>query len=83
MEITKLSTKGQVVIPEMFRRDFGAGTSFVVSKKNNMIVLKAVEGLNSEEEKELIELEKIWKEINSGKCKSYSEKDFFKEMKKW
>ena len=83
MEITKLSTKGQIVIPEIFGKGFDVGTPFVVSKRENMIVLKVVEGLSSEEEKELIELEKIWKDIDSGKAKSYSEEEFFNEMKKW
>ena len=48
MEITKLSTKGQIVIPEIFRKGFDVGTPFVVSKRENMIVLKVVEGLSSE-----------------------------------
>jgi len=33
MEITKLSTKGQVVIPEEIRVDIEVGTPFTVTKK--------------------------------------------------
>lgn len=83
MEITKLSTKGQVVIPESLRKDIGFGTAFIVSKQNDLIILKKVEGLTKSEMKEMKELDKIWKEIDSGKCESYTEKDFFKKMKEW
>ena len=83
MEITKLSTKGQVVIPESFRKDISSGTAFIVSKQNDLIILKKVEGLTKQEMVEMKELDKIWKEIDSGKCKSYTEKDFFKKMKEW
>ena len=83
MEITKLSTKGQVVIPESLRKDLSSGTAFIVSKQNDLIVLKRIEGLTKQEMKEMKELDKIWKEIDSGKCESYTEKEFFKKMKEW
>lgn len=83
MEVTKLSTKGQIVLPEKLRRDIKVGTPFVVTKKDDLIVLKKVAGLTKEEEKEMKELDKIWKDIDAGNCKSYSVEEFFKEMKKW
>ena len=83
MEITKLSTKGQIVIPESFRKDMDSGTAFIVSKQNDLIILKKVEGLTKQEMEEMKELDKIWKEIDGGKCESYTEKDFFKKMKEW
>lgn len=83
MEITKLSTKGQVVIPESLRKNMDSGTAFIVSKQNDLIILKKIEGLTKQEMEEMKELDKIWKEIDSGKCESYTEKDFFKKMKEW
>ncbi len=83
MEITTLSTKGQIVIPERLRRDYKTGSSFVVSKINEMLVLKPIHGLTEAEKKELKELETIWKEIDSGKADKYSEKEFFQAMKQW
>ncbi|MFT4308893.1 MAG: AbrB/MazE/SpoVT family DNA-binding domain-containing protein [Candidatus Woesearchaeota archaeon] len=83
MNITKLSTKGQVVIPEKLRKDYNVGESFTVYKVKEMIVLKPIKDLTKEEEKELKELEKIWAEIDQGKAKKYSEKEFFKAMSKW
>lgn len=83
MEVTKISTKGQVVIPESIREGIDIGTPFIVTKTDNMIILKKVEGLTEEEKKELKELDKIWKEIDEGKGTSMSVNEFFKEMKSW
>ena len=38
MEITKLSTKGQIVIPEKMRKEIKVGTPFTVTKKDNLII---------------------------------------------
>ena len=83
METTKLSTKGQVVIPEEIREGMDAGTIFIVTRRNDLIILKKAEGLTKQEMEEMKELDKIWKEIDSGKCKSYSEKEFFEKLKEW
>jgi len=83
MEVTKLSTKGQIVIPERMRRGIREGTAFVVSRHDDLIILKKVEGLTEEEEKEMKELDRIWKDIDDGKCTTYSEKEFFEQMQKW
>ncbi|MBU2616993.1 MAG: AbrB/MazE/SpoVT family DNA-binding domain-containing protein [Nanoarchaeota archaeon] len=83
MEITKLSTKGQIVIPESLRKGLQTGTPFVVSRQEGLIVLKEVKDLTKDEIEEIKELNKIWKEIDSGKCESYTESEFFKKMKEW
>lgn len=83
METTKLSTKGQIVIPEGLRNGFDEGTIFTITRKNNLIVLKRVEGLSQEEEKEMDELKLIWKEVDEGNCEIYEVEDFFKRMKSW
>ncbi len=81
MEITKLSTKGQIVIPESMRKDLEVGSAFRVIKKGNLIVLKGIEGFSKEEMEEMKELDKIWKDIDGGKCESHSVDDFFKKLK--
>ncbi len=83
MEITKLSTKGQIVIPDSIRKDFEVGSVFKVMKKGNLIVLKGIEGFSKEEIEEMKELDKIWKDIDSGKGKTTSVEEFLKEMKTW
>ncbi len=83
MQITKLSTKGQIVIPEEIRDKIKVVTPFVVTREGDLIILKKVEGLTKEEMKEMKELDKIWKDIDEGKGVALSEKEFFKEMDTW
>ena len=83
MEITKLSTKGQIVIPEEIRRGINVGTPFLIIKQDNLIILKKIEGLKKQEMEEIKELDKIWKEIDSGECESYSEEEFLIKLKEW
>ncbi len=83
MEITKLSTKGQIVIPEIIRRDIDVGTSFTVIKQNDLIILKKVKEMTEQELEEMKELDKIWEEIDQGKGVSLSTEDFLKEMDSW
>ncbi|MCK5624292.1 AbrB/MazE/SpoVT family DNA-binding domain-containing protein [Candidatus Pacearchaeota archaeon] len=83
MEITKLSTKGQIVIPENLRKNFQEGTAFNVVQQNDLIILKPVKGLTNEELKEMKELERIWKDIDKGKGTTVDVEDFIKEMENW
>lgn len=83
MEITKLSTKGQIVLPEKIRKNIESGTAFIVSKQNDLIILKKVEGLSNQEIKEMKELDKIWKDIDDGKGTTMDVNEFLKEMKTW
>ncbi|MBT3866116.1 hypothetical protein HOF78_03385 [Candidatus Woesearchaeota archaeon] len=83
MEITKLSTKGQIVIPEKLRSDLAVGEAFVVIKKENLLVLRKIEGLSKIEIQELEELQKIWNEIDEGNCKTSTKDEFIKEMESW
>ncbi|MBT4577314.1 AbrB/MazE/SpoVT family DNA-binding domain-containing protein [Candidatus Woesearchaeota archaeon] len=83
MEITKLSTKGQIVIPEKLRSDLEVGEAFVVIKKENLLVLRKIEGLSKTEIQELEELQKIWNEIDKGNCKTSTQDGFIKEMESW
>ena len=96
MEITKLSTKGQIVIPENFRKNFEVGSSFVVSKINEMIVLKPIKGLTKKEEKseKLEQPNKVEKNVKTEQKEDNLEKNTkleskdkesknSKEAKKW
>ena len=83
METTKLSSKGQVVIPEKIRHGIEIGTPFTVTRKDNLIILKSVGGLTKKEKKEIEELNEIWNEGDQGKCETYSEEEFFKKLKEW
>ena len=83
MIVTKLSTKGQIVIPNEIRSGFDSGTVFAVTRKNDLIVLKKLKNYTEKELKEIAELDKIWSEIDEGKTKSYSKEEFFRAFDSW
>lgn len=86
IETTRMSSKGQVVIPSGFRRHIKEGDTLLVLKNNEQIILK----LASAMDKQLAEdiefarrTEEAWKEIEAGKGVRMSAGDFLKEMKNW
>lgn len=84
--MTKVSSKGQVVIPRVVRRKLGIkrGSVFAVSAKNDMIVLKKLDtGIKPEDLRTLKLIEEAWEDMEKGRYKAYSKKAFFKEFKKW
>lgn len=83
MKITKLSTRGQIVIPEEMRNNMKIGTAFVVTKKDDLIILKKIKGLTKQEMEEMKELDKIWEEIDTGKGITLNKEEFLKEMNIW
>ena len=85
-ELTKASSKGQIVIPSVVRRRLGIkrGSVFAVSAEGDMIVLKKLEtGMKPEDLRTLKLIEEAWNDIEKGRHKVYSKKAFFKEFKKW
>jgi AbrB family looped-hinge helix DNA binding protein len=85
-ELTKASSKGQIVIPSMVRRQLGIkrGSVFAVSARKDMIVLKKLEtGMKPEDLKTLKLIEEAWNDIEEGRYRVYSRRAFFKEFKKW
>ena len=85
-ELTRASSKGQVVIPSLVRRQLGIkrGNVFAVTARNDMIVLKKLDTRTKPEDLKTLKLiEKAWKDMEEGRYKVYSKKGFFKEFKKW
>jgi len=85
-ELTRASSKGQIVIPSIVRRQLGIkkGSVFAVSASKDMIVLKRLEtGMKAEDLKTLKRIEEAWNDIEKGRYKVYSRKAFTKEFKKW
>ncbi len=86
IELTKLSSKGQIVIPRDLREKMGLniGEVLAVSTRKNLIVLKKIENPILESDlKTLNEIENAWKEIESGKCRKMGSEEFLKEISKW
>jgi AbrB family looped-hinge helix DNA binding protein len=85
-ELTRASSKGQIVIPRDLRRKLGIieGSIFAISAMKNMIVLRKLDtGMKPEDLKTLKLLEEAWEDVEKGRSKVYSKEAFFKEFKKW
>jgi AbrB family looped-hinge helix DNA binding protein len=85
-ELTKVSSKGQIVIPTVVRRKLGIkrGSVFAVSAMRDLIVLKKLEtGIKPEDLRTLKLIEEAWEDVERGRYKIYPKKAFFKEFKKW
>lgn len=85
-ELTKLSSKGQIVIPTSIRKKLSIknGTYLAVSAKKDMLVMKKMDTkMKPEDLKTLKLIQEAWDDIEKGRYKAYSVKDFFKELKKW
>jgi len=86
ISITKISSKGQIVIPQDMREGLSKGEKLVIIKNGEQIILKKMDDFdkNLEEDLEFAKkTEEAWKEIETGKGISMEFDDFIKEMKKW
>ena len=86
IETTKMSSKGQVVIPSSFRKNIKEGDTLIVFKNNDQIILKPASAMDkqlAEDIKFAKRTEEAWKEIEEGKGVKMSVDDFLREMKSW
>jgi AbrB family looped-hinge helix DNA binding protein len=86
IEITKISSKGQVVIPLSVRRKLSIqdGEILAVSTENDLIVLKKVKNpMEAEDILTLKEIKEAWKEIAQGKYRKMGKEEFLKEIETW
>jgi len=86
IDITRMSSKGQIVIPFEMRKDIKEGEKLIVIKSGNQIILKKASKMD-EQLKEDIEFarrtEEAYKRIEAGEGISMEFDEFIKEMKKW
>ena len=86
INITKISSRGQVVIPLNMRDDLKEGEELVVIKNNSQIILKKASDF-SENLREDLEFakrtEEAWKSIEKGEFVDVDSKNLSEEMDKW
>ena len=84
--ITKMSSKGQIVIPTEMRKNLKEGEKLIIIQNKGQLILKKASDL-SKTLKEDIEFakrtEQAWKRIEAGKGIKMDFDDFIEEMKKW
>lgn len=84
--ITKMSSKGQIVIPAEMRQEIHEGEKLIIIKNDEQLILKKVKDLEKNLKDDLIfakRTEEAWKRYEKGKFKSMDSKDFLKELEKW
>jgi AbrB family looped-hinge helix DNA binding protein len=84
IDITRLSSKGQIVIPAELRKDMKEGEKILIIRDNDKIILKKTDSMdkNLKEDLEFARrTEEAWKEIEQGKGKSYTLEEFHKHLK--
>jgi AbrB family looped-hinge helix DNA binding protein len=87
-ELTRISSKGQVVIPAKVRSSLGLkpGSLFAIltKPKSGIVVLKKVDNRTLQVDLGLLrEVEKAWKEIARGKARKASKQRFLEELQTW
>jgi AbrB family looped-hinge helix DNA binding protein len=86
-ELVKLSSKGQLVIPQDIRktRNIKEGSVFAISSpKKDVLVLKRITNPLLQEDLEILkEVEEAWEEIKQGRYKESSKEDFLKDLESW
>ena len=84
--LTKISTKGQIVIPNDLRNDFKTGEKLIVIKSDNRLIIKKASDLegNLKEDLEFAKrTEEAWKRYEKGEFVSMDKDDFLTALKKW
>jgi AbrB family looped-hinge helix DNA binding protein len=84
--ITKLSSKGQVVIPSEMRADFGEGEKLVIIKNGEQLILKKASDLDKNFAEDLAfarRTEEALKRYENGLFKELNTRDFTNELEKW
>jgi len=84
--ITKMSSKGQVVIPTELRGNIKVGEKLLIIKGDDKIIMKKANKLDSQFEEDLEfarRTEQAWKRIEKGQGIKMEFDEFIKDMKKW
>ena len=82
--IAKVSTKGQIVIPNPLRREIQTGDEFLIVKDEKRMILKNVKDMAKDLREDLVfaeRVEKAWQDYDKGKFIKKSKDDFLKELR--
>ena len=86
INITKMSSKGQIVIPAEIRKHFSKGEKFIIMKEGNLIILKSTRNMdkNFEEDLEFAKrTEEAFKRYEKGEFTEVSDEKFLEMLEEW
>ena len=84
--ITKMSSKGQVVIPSEMRTDIKEGEKLIIIRSNGQLIMKKATEMDKRLEEDIEfarRTEEAWKRYKKGEFTEMDSKDFLKELEKW
>lgn len=85
-ELTRMSSKGQLVIPNQIRKDLKIreGDVFAASSDNEIIILKKIKNpITKDDLITLKEVAEAWEQIEQGRKKTMESEEFLKKLDKW
>lgn len=84
--ITKMSSRGQIVIPADMRENLKEGEKLAIIRNNDQLILKKVSDFSSALEEDLEfakRTEEAYKRYEKGEFVEMQADDFFEEIQKW
>jgi AbrB family looped-hinge helix DNA binding protein len=84
--VTKMSSKGQVVIPAEMRKGIKEGEQIIIIKAGNQIIMEKVSKFSKKLKEDLIfakRTEEAWKRYDKGEFVEMDFDEFMKDVKKW
>lgn len=84
--ITRMSSKGQIVIPAEMRGGFQEGDKLLLIQTEGQLIMKKASTLDKALKADLEfakRTEEAWKSYEKGEFKSMNSKDFLDELAKW
>lgn len=84
--ITKVSSKGQIVIPSNLRKNFAQGEELLIIKNKDQMVLHRLKDIGKKLKDDLKfakQTEIMLRKYEQGEFKTKSAKEFLKELNKW
>ncbi|MFH1249243.1 MAG: AbrB/MazE/SpoVT family DNA-binding domain-containing protein [archaeon] len=86
MEIAKVSSKGQIVIPQSIRQRLKVkeGSMFAVASCDSTLILKKIDNPLTKEDMNTMKLvEEAWEDIEKGRYKTGTIEEFEEQARKW
>ncbi|MFA6088930.1 MAG: AbrB/MazE/SpoVT family DNA-binding domain-containing protein [Candidatus Woesearchaeota archaeon] len=84
--ITKMSSKGQIVLPFEMRKELAEGEKILIIKAKDQWILKKASDIDEIFDEDLIfakRTEDAYRRYQKGEFIETNDKDFLKELKKW
>ena len=84
--LTKMSSKGQIVIPSQLREDLKEGDQLLIIKNDHQFILKKASEMDKSLKEDLVfakRTEKAWERYEKGEFTTSTAQDFLRDLEKW